>query len=43
MIVMGHVTARLHGAPAWPMRRLAWKVSDGRATHVRVADMGSHP
>lgn len=40
VIVMGHVTARLDGEP---LRRTAvwtWKVSDGKATHVRVADLG---
>jgi ketosteroid isomerase-like protein len=43
VIVMGHVTAQLHGAPAGRRAVWTWKISDGRATHVRVADMGSHP
>jgi ketosteroid isomerase-like protein len=43
VIVMGHVTARLQGEPAGRRAVWTWKVSDGRATHVRVADMGAHP
>jgi ketosteroid isomerase-like protein len=43
VIVMGHVTARLKGEP---MRRNAvwtWKVRAGKATRVRVADVGPTP
>jgi hypothetical protein len=43
VIVMGHVTARLKGEPAGRRAVWTWKVSDGRATHVRVADLGAHP
>jgi ketosteroid isomerase-like protein len=41
VIVMGHVTGRARGGD--PIRRAAvwtWRVRDGRAIHVRVADMG---
>ena len=43
VIVMGHVSARLNGEPAGRRAVWTWKVSDGKATHVRVADMGPHP
>jgi ketosteroid isomerase-like protein len=43
VIVMGHVSARVGGEPAGRRAVWTWKVSDGRATHVRVADMGAHP
>jgi ketosteroid isomerase-like protein len=42
VIVMGHVTGRDHGGEA--IRRSAvwtWRIANGRATHLRVADMGS--
>jgi ketosteroid isomerase-like protein len=42
VIVMGHVTGRDHGGRA--IRRTAvwtWRISGGRATHLRVSDMGS--
>ena len=43
VIVMGHVDGCLDGEP---LRRTAiwtWKVSGGRATHVRVSDTGAAP
>jgi ketosteroid isomerase-like protein len=43
VIVMGHVSARLDGEPAGRRAVWTWKVRDGRATHVRVADIGPHP
>lgn len=43
VIVMGHVTARLDGEPAGRRAVWTWKVNGGRATHVRVADIGPHP
>ena len=43
VIVMGHVDARRAGEPAGRRAVWTWKVSDGRATHVRVADIGPHP
>lgn len=41
VIVMGHVEARRDGAPASRTAVWTWKVSDGKATHVRVADTGA--
>ena len=43
VIVMGHVDARLDGKPAGRRAVWTWKVRDGKATHVRVADIGAHP
>ena len=43
VIVMGHVDARLGGEPVRRSAIWTWRVSDGKATHVRVADMGSAP
>jgi ketosteroid isomerase-like protein len=43
VIVMGYVDAQRHGEPASRRAVWTWKVSDGRATHVRVADLGPHP
>jgi ketosteroid isomerase-like protein len=41
VIVMGHVDGRQGGEPVRRSAIWTWKVSDGRATHVRVADMGA--
>ena len=41
VIVMGHVDGRRDGEPVRRSAIWTWKVSDGKATHVRVADMGS--
>ena len=43
VIVMGHVDARLDGEPVRRTAVWTWKVSDGQATHVRVADLGGGP
>ena len=43
VIVMGHVDARLAGEPVRRSAVWTWKVSDGQATHVRVADLGGGP
>ena len=40
VIVMGHVDGRLDGEPVRRNAIWTWKVIDGKATHVRVADMG---
>ena len=40
VIVMGHVDGRLGGEPVRRNAIWTWKVTDGKATHVRVADMG---
>jgi ketosteroid isomerase-like protein len=42
VIVMGYVDARRNGEPAGRRAVWTWKVSDGKATHVRVADLGPH-
>ena len=42
VIVMGHVTARLAGEPAGRLAVWTWKLSGGKATHVRVADLGPY-
>jgi ketosteroid isomerase-like protein len=42
VIAMGYVDARLQGEPASRTAVWTWKVADGRATHVRVADTGPH-
>jgi ketosteroid isomerase-like protein len=41
VIVMGRVDGRRGGEPVRRSAIWTWKVSDGRATHVRVADMGT--
>ena len=41
VIVMGHVDGRLGGEPVRRNAIWTWKVAGGKATHVRVADMGS--
>ena len=41
VIVMGYVDGRQGGEPVRRSAIWTWKVSDGRATHVRVADMGT--
>jgi ketosteroid isomerase-like protein len=41
VIVMGRVSARRDGAPASRTAVWTWKVRDGKATHVRVADTGA--
>jgi ketosteroid isomerase-like protein len=43
VIVMGRVEARREGEPAARRAVWTWRVSAGRATHVRVADIGPHP
>jgi ketosteroid isomerase-like protein len=43
VIVMGHVTGRQGGTPVRRAAVWTWRVRDGRATHVRVADMGELP
>jgi ketosteroid isomerase-like protein len=43
VIVMGQVDARLEGQPFRRRAVWTWKVSDGKATHVRVADTGPAP
>jgi ketosteroid isomerase-like protein len=43
VIVMGHVTAQIDGEPAGRRAVWTWRVSGGKATHVRVADLGAHP
>jgi hypothetical protein len=41
--VMGHVTARRDGEPVRRNAVWTWKLSAGKATHVRVADTGPAP
>ena len=43
VIVMGHVDARLAGEPVRRSAVWTWKVIAGKATHVRVADVGPAP
>lgn len=43
VIVMGHVEGRIDGEPVRRVAVWTWRVSDGRATHVRVADTGDLP
>ena len=43
VIVMGHVTARREGEPVRRSAVWTWKVIAGKATHVRVADVGPAP
>jgi len=43
VIVMGHVDGRLGGEPVRRSAIWTWKVSEGKATYVAVADMGSAP
>jgi ketosteroid isomerase-like protein len=40
VIVMGHVERRINGEAVRRNAVWTWKVSDGKATHVRVADTG---
>jgi len=41
VIVMGHVDARLKGEPVRRNAVWTWKLQQGKATHVRVSDLGS--
>ncbi len=43
VIVMGHVDARLDGEPVRRAAVWSWKVDAGKATHVRVSDLGDAP
>jgi len=43
VIVMGRVQGRRAGERVERRAVWTWKVSEGRATHVRVADLGSPP
>ena len=40
VIVMGHVDGRIDGEPVRRNAVWTWRVSGGKATHVRVADTG---
>jgi ketosteroid isomerase-like protein len=40
VIVMGHVEGRMNGEAVRRNAVWTWKVSNGKATHVRVADTG---
>jgi len=40
VVVMGHVEGKLDGEPVRRTAIWTWKVQGGRATHVRVADVG---
>jgi ketosteroid isomerase-like protein len=41
VIVLGHVSARADGKAIRRTAVWTWRVDDGRATHLRVSDMGS--
>jgi len=43
VIVMGHVDARLKGEPVRRNAVWTWKVAAGKATHLRVSDLGPAP
>ncbi len=40
VVVMGHVEGRVDGEPVRRTAVWTWKVKDGKATEVRVADVG---
>jgi ketosteroid isomerase-like protein len=40
VIVMGHVSGVRGGRATWRAAVWTWRVQDGKATYVRVADMG---
>jgi ketosteroid isomerase-like protein len=40
VVVMGHVEGRIGGEPVRRGAVWTWKVRDGKATEVRVADLG---
>ena len=40
VVVMGHVEGRVDGEPVRRSAVWTWKVQDGKATEVRVADVG---
>jgi ketosteroid isomerase-like protein len=40
VIVMGHVTGTTRGEPVRRSAIWTWRIRDGRAVHVKVADMG---
>ena len=43
VVVMGHVEGRLNGEPVKRTAIWTWKVTDGKATEVKVADVGPAP
>ena len=43
VVVMGHVEGRVDGEPVRRSAIWTWKVRDGKATEVRVADVGPAP
>jgi ketosteroid isomerase-like protein len=43
VIVMGHVEGRIAGEPVKRTAVWTWKVEDGKATEVKVADVGPAP
>jgi ketosteroid isomerase-like protein len=43
VVVMGHVEGRLGGEPVKRTAIWTWKVKDGKATEVKVADVGPAP
>ena len=43
VVVMGHVEGRIRGEPVNRRSVWTWKVKDGKATEVKVADLGPAP
>ena len=43
VVVMGHVEGRIAGEPVKRRSVWTWKVSGGKATEVKVADLGDTP
>jgi ketosteroid isomerase-like protein len=43
VVVMGHVEGRVEGEPVKRTAIWTWKVKDGKATDVKVADVGPAP
>jgi ketosteroid isomerase-like protein len=43
VIVMGHIEGRIRGEPVKRRSVWTWKVKDGKATEVTVADLGDTP
>ena len=43
VIVMGHIEGKIAGEPVKRRSVWTWKVKDGKATEVKVADLGDTP
>ena len=43
VVVMGHIEGRIRGEPVNRRSVWTWKVKDGKATEVKVADLGDAP